>query len=109
MRSNACSAGPEAAVSVGGAMTVPTCVAAAATRKAPVPPREPRPGDCCGQGCTVCVWDVYDRKLAKYEHQLAEWKLYQARTLPQTQTQAVQQTLPLGAVGASEAVPAASR
>lgn len=30
-------------------------------------PREPLPGDCCGNGCARCVWDVYYDKLAEYE------------------------------------------
>lgn len=30
-------------------------------------PREPAVGECCGSGCTRCVWDVYYDELAKYE------------------------------------------
>lgn len=30
-------------------------------------PKEPSPGECCGSGCTRCVWDVYYDKLATYE------------------------------------------
>lgn len=30
-------------------------------------PREPAPGECCGSGCTRCVWDMYYDELAKYE------------------------------------------
>lgn len=25
----------------------------------PEKPEEPKPGDCCGQGCRMCVWDMY--------------------------------------------------
>lgn len=34
-------------------------------------PREPGPGECCGNGCARCVWDVYYDALAAYEAQQA--------------------------------------
>lgn len=34
-------------------------------------PREPAPGECCGSGCTRCVWDVYYDQLAKYNEFIA--------------------------------------
>lgn len=34
-------------------------------------PREPGPGECCGNGCSRCVWDVYFDKLAEYEAQVS--------------------------------------
>lgn len=34
-------------------------------------PREPGPGECCGNGCSRCVWDVYYDKLAEYEAQVS--------------------------------------
>ncbi|KPA82949.1 oxidoreductase-like protein [Leptomonas pyrrhocoris] len=34
-------------------------------------PREPAPGDCCGSGCTRCVWDMYYDELAKFEEFIA--------------------------------------
>lgn len=46
------------------------------------PPREPLPGQCCGNGCTTCVWHVYDRELTLYRQWLA--------------AQPKQQALPLG-------------
>ena len=39
----------------------------------PVPPRAPEPGDCCGSGCAVCVYDLYNDALERYEEQLAAW------------------------------------
>jgi hypothetical protein len=30
------------------------------------PPERPLPGDCCGQGCDVCVWDTYNDQLQEY-------------------------------------------
>lgn len=30
------------------------------------PPERPLPGDCCGQGCDVCVWDTYNDELRDY-------------------------------------------
>jgi hypothetical protein len=31
------------------------------------PPEKPLAGDCCGQGCDVCVWDTYWDELDKYK------------------------------------------
>ena len=30
------------------------------------PPERPLSGDCCGQGCEVCVWDTYNDELKDY-------------------------------------------
>eukprot|EP00759_Apiculatamorpha_spiralis_P002612 PhF_6_TR11036/c0_g1_i1/m.17893/K00326/E1.6.2.2; cytochrome-b5 reductase len=30
------------------------------------PPSPPAPGDCCGSGCTRCVWDIYEDALEAY-------------------------------------------
>ncbi|ESL10169.1 oxidoreductase [Trypanosoma rangeli SC58] len=35
--------------------------------RAPKRPREPAPSDCCGSGCSRCVWDVYFDELSRYE------------------------------------------
>ena len=32
----------------------------------PVAPRLPLPEECCGQGCTPCVYDLYEQELEKY-------------------------------------------
>ena len=32
----------------------------------PVPPREPLPEECCGKGCSPCVFDSYAEALEKY-------------------------------------------
>ncbi|CBZ25820.1 oxidoreductase-like protein [Leishmania mexicana MHOM/GT/2001/U1103] len=34
-------------------------------------PREPTPGECCGSGCTRCVWDIYYDELARFEEFIA--------------------------------------
>eukprot|EP00899_Mesostigma_viride_P024181 jgi/Mesvir1/4948/Mv24221-RA.1 len=36
-----------------------------------VPPEKPEPGECCGSGCKVCVWDLYYGQLEEYEKALA--------------------------------------
>ena len=36
-------------------------------------PQPPEPGECCGSGCSPCVWDLYYDKLEKYEN----WKAAQ--------------------------------
>eukprot|EP00026_Physarum_polycephalum_P015041 Phypoly_transcript_15627.p1 GENE.Phypoly_transcript_15627~~Phypoly_transcript_15627.p1 ORF type:complete len:160 (+),score=31.51 Phypoly_transcript_15627:143-622(+) len=39
-------------------------------------PQPPEPGECCGSGCSPCVWDLYYDKLEKYEN----WKAEQEKT-----------------------------
>lgn len=40
----------------------------------PEPPEKPDPLDCCGSGCTPCVYDTYYEELDAYERELAEWE-----------------------------------
>lgn len=40
----------------------------------PSKPNEPGPNDCCGEGCAVCVWDLYEKQLEKYERDLKAWE-----------------------------------
>lgn len=44
---------------------------------APVPPVEPDPADCCGEGCPRCVYDVYDEAMERYQAELARWRARQ--------------------------------
>lgn len=39
----------------------------AAVASNPVPPAEPGPEECCGNGCTTCVWTDYWTRLQAYE------------------------------------------
>jgi hypothetical protein len=39
----------------------------------PLPPKEPELEDCCGTGCVMCVFDVYQIALENYETALAAW------------------------------------
>ncbi len=43
----------------------------------PLPPKEPELEDCCGTGCVMCVFDVYQLALENYERQLAAWEARQ--------------------------------
>ena len=43
----------------------------------PVRPAEPDPGDCCGEGCVRCVWDVHAEAMERYETALAAWRARQ--------------------------------
>lgn len=38
----------------------------------PAPPVPPEPGECCGSGCTPCVFDLYEDALARYRALIAE-------------------------------------
>ncbi len=40
----------------------------------PVAPREPLPEECCGKGCSPCVFDRYAEQLERYRAALAAWR-----------------------------------
>jgi hypothetical protein len=40
----------------------------------PVPPVEPDPGDCCGNGCDPCIFDYYEEARQHYRERLAAWR-----------------------------------
>jgi len=40
----------------------------------PLPPEEPDPLDCCGEGCVRCIYDVYDDAISEYREALAMWQ-----------------------------------
>ena len=44
-----------------------------ATDPRPVPPAPPDPEDCCRSGCAVCVFDLYNEALERYEAALSAW------------------------------------
>ncbi|MUI14433.1 oxidoreductase-like protein [Massilia dura] len=52
-------------------MTAPPPDRAADPR--PEPPVPPAPDDCCHSGCAVCVFDLYNDALERYETLLAAW------------------------------------
>ncbi|MDN5923823.1 MAG: oxidoreductase-like domain-containing protein [Xanthomonadales bacterium] len=39
----------------------------------PLPPEEPDPEDCCGEGCVRCIYDTFDAKVERYKAALAAW------------------------------------
>ena len=39
----------------------------------PMAPVEPDAGDCCGEGCVRCVYDVYDTAVERYQAALERW------------------------------------
>ncbi|MEO6154592.1 MAG: oxidoreductase-like domain-containing protein [Thermomonas sp.] len=43
----------------------------------PIPPEKPLPTDCCGNGCPMCVLDIYDTALERYEAELVIWEARQ--------------------------------
>jgi hypothetical protein len=40
----------------------------------PVRPVEPDAGDCCGEGCVPCIFDLYEQALDRYKEALAAWR-----------------------------------
>jgi len=44
----------------------------------PIPPKPPVPGECCGRGCEMCMWDYYYQAQRRYETTDAEWQQRQA-------------------------------
>jgi len=40
----------------------------------PVPPTEPEPWECCGNGCEPCVYDRYWQALERYDTALERWR-----------------------------------
>jgi hypothetical protein len=44
----------------------------------PIPPAEPKAGDCCRGGCDPCVFDLYEDELARYEAALRQWQIRHA-------------------------------
>ena len=46
---------------------------------APLPPREPLPEECCGKGCTPCVFDTYVEALERYRAALARRQITGSR------------------------------
>lgn len=47
----------------------------------PMKPEEPKPGECCGEGCRVCVWDLYQERLDKYKTDLITWEERQVKAV----------------------------
>ena len=40
----------------------------------PRPPVEPDPGDCCGNGCDPCIFDLYEDARQHYREALSAWR-----------------------------------
>ncbi|MGB0132301.1 oxidoreductase-like domain-containing protein [Dokdonella sp.] len=51
-------------------------ISAVITHEDPRPqkPAEPDPLDCCGSGCTRCVFDIHDEAVQRYKDALAAWR-----------------------------------
>jgi hypothetical protein len=44
----------------------------------PQPPPTPDDGDCCGNGCDPCIWDLHAAEVARYRDALRAWEARQA-------------------------------
>ena len=42
---------------------------------APEPPPRPEAADCCRGGCDLCVFEIYEQALARYQEALRQWRL----------------------------------
>ena len=40
----------------------------------PIPPRQPSMDECCRSGCMVCIFDLHEEELARYEAALKAWQ-----------------------------------
>jgi hypothetical protein len=40
----------------------------------PQKPAEPDPLDCCGSGCTRCIFDIHEEAMRRYQEALAAWE-----------------------------------
>jgi hypothetical protein len=40
----------------------------------PQPPERPAENECCGSGCPLCVYDLYEEQLSEYRQALARWR-----------------------------------
>jgi hypothetical protein len=40
----------------------------------PQPPHRPAPDACCGSGCALCVFDLYELELDRYRQALGAWR-----------------------------------
>lgn len=63
-----------------GMNRVPARPAAAreASDPLPLPPVEPALEDCCGSGCTPCIFDLYHDAYDRYQSALDAWHARQA-------------------------------
>lgn len=39
----------------------------------PLPPEPPADNECCGSGCPLCVYDLYEDQKTQYRQALAAW------------------------------------
>jgi hypothetical protein len=46
--------------------------ALASEQALPALPYRPVVGECCGRGCDPCVWDYYERALARWRERVGE-------------------------------------
>ncbi|TFW07760.1 oxidoreductase [Oxalobacteraceae bacterium OM1] len=44
----------------------------------PEPPRQPELEECCGSGCSPCVFDRYEEAMERYRDALRAWEARQA-------------------------------
>ena len=40
----------------------------------PEPPAPPELDECCGSGCDPCIFDLHERAMEQYRHDLAQWR-----------------------------------
>lgn len=58
----------------GCARRVGSAVCACSRLYRPKEPKEPGPGECCGDGCARCVLDVYDERMERWRTRLERYE-----------------------------------
>jgi len=41
-------------------------------QKIPLPPHKPSADDCCGSGCSPCVFDYYERAISEWNEKYGD-------------------------------------
>ncbi len=54
----------------------------------PQRPPEPEPWECCGNGCSNCVYDRYLEALTNYENALKSWEVRHGLKAPDSKRDA---------------------
>ena len=69
--------------------SVPAAPAPVHDEPPPTPPVRPTIDDCCHGGCEMCVFDLYEEEIDRYETELQAWE---ARRIERNKLEATRST-----------------